>query len=58
MENEKLERLKLLLAGMALQAQLETNPKRKAKITENVQRLSKRYTEEKRKVKANHVGGE
>jgi hypothetical protein len=55
MENEKLERLKLLLAGMALQAQLETNPKRKAKIIENVQRLSKRYTEEKGKENNNAI---
>jgi hypothetical protein len=53
--DNKLERLRLLIDSLVMQAQMETDEKRKAMITANVQKLSKRYTEEriKGKVEAN-----
>jgi hypothetical protein len=45
--DNKLESLRLLIKAMTRQAQMETDPKRKAMITANVQTLSKRYTEER-----------
>jgi hypothetical protein len=55
MENEKLERLRLLIDGMLMQAteaQLREDYKLAAKVMANVERLEKRYEEEKGKVKA------
>ena len=50
MMDNKLERLRLLITGMANQAQLETNPKRKAKLQANIDTLTQRYLEEQGKV--------
>jgi uncharacterized protein YtpQ (UPF0354 family) len=44
---DKLEALRLLIQAMTRQAQMETDETRKAMITENVRKLSKRYTEER-----------
>jgi hypothetical protein len=48
MEN-KLERLGLLIDALTMQAQTETDPARKRKLIENVERLTKRYKEEQEK---------
>jgi hypothetical protein len=45
--DNKLQRLHLLIKAMTLQAQNETDPKRKAMITANVEKLSKVYVRER-----------
>jgi hypothetical protein len=52
MEN-KLERLGLLIDALTMQAQTETDPKRRRKLIENVERLTKRYIEEQGKGETN-----
>jgi hypothetical protein len=48
--NEKLQRLRLLIDGMLLAAQLEKNERVKRKILDNAARLEKRLKEEEGKV--------
>ena len=46
--NDKLDRL--LIDSLVVQVQAEQDPKRKAKLAESAETLTKRYTEEKGKV--------
>jgi hypothetical protein len=48
--DEKLQRLRLLIDGLLLAAQLEKNEQVKRKILDNAARLEKRLVEEKGKV--------
>ena len=51
--DEKLDRLRLLIDSLVMQAQMDPDPARKAKLLESAERLTKRYAEEKGKVKSN-----
>jgi hypothetical protein len=56
MKENKLDRLRLLIDSLVLQAQGETDERRKEKLVESVRRLRKRYMEEWGKV--NHASYE
>jgi hypothetical protein len=50
MADNKLERLRLLIDSLVMQAQMETDPKRKAKLVESAEICTKRLEQEKGKV--------
>jgi hypothetical protein len=48
--NNKLDRLRLLVDSLVMQAQMETDPERKAKLVESAEICAKRLEQEKGKV--------